>query len=271
MTDTTPPTIPACGTSVTIVAGSGGQAAVPNLTGGVTDYSTPVTVTQSPAAGTLVGVPGTSVALKATDAAGNVAQCTASVIVQVQTRPPTITVKVNPELLWPPNHKLVTITATVTASDPSGRAPVIRLVSITSSEPDNGLGDGDTANDIQGAAFGTDDRVFQLRAERKEHGPGRIYYITYSATGPSGIVATASAQVIVPDNMGHGGEVDDDCHGQGGHGHHDGDGCFDGHHGHFDGDNCQGRDGYHHHGDGHHDDNDRHRDRDNHHGHTTMG
>jgi hypothetical protein len=98
----------------------------------------------------------------------------------------------------------------------------------------------------------TDDRVFKLRAERSGRGPGRIYTIKYSATGPTGLKSTATALVVVPHDMGDDGEDHngDDCHGEAGHGHHDGDGCDEGHHGHFDGDNCQGRDGYHHTGDG---------------------
>ena len=64
--------------------------------------------------------------------------------------------------------------------------PVVRLVSITSNEPDNGLGDGDKPNDIQGATFGSDDRKFELRSERSGTGLGRVYTITYSATDASG-------------------------------------------------------------------------------------
>jgi len=52
-------------------------------------------------------------------------------------------------------------------------------------EPANGIGDGDTPSDIAGAAFGTDDRSFQLRAERQGGGAGRVCTITYSATDAS--------------------------------------------------------------------------------------
>jgi hypothetical protein len=43
--------------------------------------------------------------------------------------------------------------------------PTVTLVSITSNESDNGLGNGDTPNDIQNAAFETDDRTFALLHE----------------------------------------------------------------------------------------------------------
>ena len=76
--------------------------------------------------------------------------------------------------------------------------PAIRLVSITSNEPDNGLGDGDQPQDIQGAAFGTDDREFQLRSERSGPGNGRVYTITYSATDASGNQTLRQTTVTVP-------------------------------------------------------------------------
>ena len=74
----------------------------------------------------------------------------------------------------------------------------MRLVSITSNEPDNGKGDGNTVNDIQGAAFGTDDREFKLRSERSGRGSGRVYTITYEAEDQSGNTTTAEVTVTVP-------------------------------------------------------------------------
>src|SRR5262249_38845747 len=72
------------------------------------------------------------------------------------------TVTLSDNILWPPNHKMATITAQIVAEPGS----TVTLLSVTSSEPDSGLGDGDTANDIQGVSLGTDDRSFQVRRER---------------------------------------------------------------------------------------------------------
>lgn len=116
----------------------------------------------------------------------------------VDTTPPELTLSVSPTVLTPPNHKLVLITATLATSDVCDATPTIRLVSITSNEPDNGLGDGNQPNDIQGVAFGTDDRSFQLRRERAGTGGGRIYTITYSATDDSGNSTLRQATVTVP-------------------------------------------------------------------------
>ena len=76
--------------------------------------------------------------------------------------------------------------------------PAVELVSVTSSEPDDGPGDGHTTGDIRGAHIGTDDRSFQLRAERSGSGPGRAYTVIYRATDASGNAAIASAIVFVP-------------------------------------------------------------------------
>jgi hypothetical protein len=52
----------------------------------------------------------------------------------------------------------VRITAGITVSDVCDPNPKVRLVSIKRNEPDNGQRDGDTSDDIQDTAFGTDDR-----------------------------------------------------------------------------------------------------------------
>jgi hypothetical protein len=90
------------------------------------------------------------------------------------------------------------IVATVIVSDICDPDPQVILVSITSNEPDEGLGDGDHPDDIQEADFGTEDYEFQLRSERSGLGDGRIYTVTYSATDGSGNEAVATADVYVP-------------------------------------------------------------------------
>jgi hypothetical protein len=142
----------------------------------------------------------TTVTFTATDGSGNTQSCPAVVIV-VDTTPPEISVELSRDVLWPANHKMSDITATVEASDVCDPDPVIALVSITSSEPDDGLGDGDMPDDIQGADFGTEDYEFQLRSERSGLGYGRMYTVEYSATDGSGNVATATAEVFVPHNQ----------------------------------------------------------------------
>ena len=116
------------------------------------------------------------------------------------TKPPTITVQLTPAELWPPNHKMADVTATVVAQDLCDPHPSIVLTSIVSDEPDDALGNGDgnTTDDIQQAAIGTSDFNFRLRAERAGSGDGRVYTVTYTATDACGLSTAAAANVLVP-------------------------------------------------------------------------
>ena len=114
----------------------------------------------------------------------------------------TLSVTLTPNVLWPPNHEMVPITADAQLTGECENT-VVTLVSIFGNESDNGLGDGDMPNDIQGAIFGTDDRSFLLRAERSATGTGRIYTVLYQVTdNSSGLTTTESAEVRVPRSQG---------------------------------------------------------------------
>jgi hypothetical protein len=113
------------------------------------------------------------------------------------TKPPVVTVTLDPSTLWPPNHILAPITATVTVTDVCDPNPAVTLLSITSNEPDNGLGDGDTPGDIQDADVGTDDRSFLLRSERSGIAAGRVYTVCYQAKDEAGNVGIGCATVTV--------------------------------------------------------------------------
>jgi len=132
--------------------------------------------------------------LNVTDDSGNTGSDTVVVTV-VDTTPPEITISVIPADLWPPNHKYVSVTTTVTVYDVCDPSPTITFVSITSNEPDNarGIGDGNTVDDI----VIVDDFTFELRAERAGSGSGRSYTITYQATDASGNSVQASVTVTV--------------------------------------------------------------------------
>ena len=139
--------------------------------------------------------------LTVTDAGGLSSTATTQVTVR-DTAAPALHVVFSPSALWPPNHRLMQINATVSASDSCDANPAVALVSITSSEPDDGLGDGDQPNDIQAVGggpipFGTDVQSFLLRAERSGMGTGRVYTVTYMARDASGNQSSASAQVSV--------------------------------------------------------------------------
>lgn len=123
-----------------------------------------------------------------------------TVVNVVDTTAPSLSVTLTPTVLWPADHRLVRIDASVIASDSCGAgSPTIVLASVTNSQADNGLGDGDTDHDIQGATIDTFDRSFYLRAERAGNNTaGRTYTVTYTATDASGNQTQATATVFVP-------------------------------------------------------------------------
>ncbi|HEV8198641.1 MAG TPA: hypothetical protein VGS03_01315 [Candidatus Polarisedimenticolia bacterium] len=143
------------------------------------------------------------IGLQVTDSAGlgDVAEQTVTV---QDTTPPTLTLTLSPTILSPPNHQLVRVQAVWQAVDVCDPDATVKLVSATSSEPDDapGAGDGTTTGDIEDAAIGTPDVSVLLRAERAAAGTGRVYTLEYTATDASGNPASSSVQVTVPHDQG---------------------------------------------------------------------
>jgi hypothetical protein len=123
------------------------------------------------------------------------------VIVRIEdTRAPAVTMSISPTTLWPPNHTMHVVSRGISASDVCDPSPTV-LVTVTSDEPENGLGDGDTAPDwsVQQTALAVFD--VSVRAERSGLGNGRLYTIGAVATDGSGNSATAGGTVRVPHNQ----------------------------------------------------------------------
>lgn len=97
-------------------------------------------------------------------------------------------------MLWPPDHRMVAITVNAVATDDVSSTVTTRVVSVTSNEPDNGLGDGDTPGDIER----TGAMSLNLRAERGGKGSGRVYTIVVEAADEAGNKTTAQVHVLVP-------------------------------------------------------------------------
>ncbi len=136
------------------------------------------------------------VTLYATDQAGNTGNANATVTV-IDTRPPEMNLTATPKTLWPPNHKYVEVKINASVFDICDPNPTVTLVSATSNEPDNGLGDGNTVNDI----IVVNNFTLMLRAERSGTGDGRIYSLTYKATDASGNFVTKTVKIEVPHNQ----------------------------------------------------------------------
>ena len=125
--------------------------------------------------------------------------CQAVVVLDDQ-RAPIIEVRDEPIALWPPNHKYHTITPEMvfeSAEDACGNAidlSNVKVVSVSSDEPEDHNGDGRTMDDI---VIDCPNGVM-LRAERMGGSQGRVYTINYRITGGNGVDTDAEFKVVVP-------------------------------------------------------------------------
>lgn len=157
------------------------------------DGNVPVALT--PASGSVFPFGVTTVNATASDAAGNTASGSFHVTVQDSLAPVVASATPSVAELWPANHAMVPVSISVDATDAVG-VTSRQIVSVTSNEPDNGTGDGDTAGDIEI----TGPLSANLRAERAGTGTGRIYTFVVEVRDAAGNVTTATAHVSVPRN-----------------------------------------------------------------------
>ncbi len=115
------------------------------------------------------------------------------------TTPPTITaIFASPDVLWQPNHKMIEVVVIVDCTDICDPDPVCYIVDVTSNEPVNGPGDGNTEPDWEI----TGDLTVDLRAERDGRGTGRVYTIHIECKDVSDNITTGTVEVTVPHDRG---------------------------------------------------------------------
>lgn len=149
------------------------------------------TVVCTPPSGSTFPIGTTSVNCTATNPAGSDTE-----VFQVRVRdtiaPIIVNVTANPNALWPPDRKMVPVTISALAIDAGDASPTIMITGVTSSQPVNDVGDGNTSPDWEI----TGPMTVNLRAERSGS-QDRIYTITIQATDDSGNSSTATLEVLV--------------------------------------------------------------------------
>ncbi len=106
--------------------------------------------------------------------------------------------------LWPPNHKLHTISGEDCVRDACDGDLHVTFLSASSDEPVNDKGDGNTEPDI----ILDCDRV-QLRSERQGGGNGRVYTLAWKAVDDAGNETEGECVVAVPHDQSGREAVDD--------------------------------------------------------------
>lgn len=188
------------GDALMVIWAINGQAAETNIlaAGGTTNAIT-LSLTNLFAIGT------NDVSVGVTDDGTNVVMCSSTVVVQDTTPPQIRSIVASPNVLWPPNHKMRPVAVVVRADDACG--PVRwHITEITSNEPEDGLGDGNTSPD----SLITGPHKALLRAERSGKGSGRVYTLQIEVSDQALNTTNGRVRVTVPHDRGHGSRWNDD-------------------------------------------------------------
>lgn len=109
---------------------------------------------------------------------------------------PTLTLSPQNACVWPPDHKRLRFRlgtdVIATATDVCDLAPTVRIVNVTSNQPDNSPGDGNTVNDTSFSS-----NAFCIRRERTLPLGERIYSVTIEARDASGNLTTTVLPIRV--------------------------------------------------------------------------
>lgn len=147
------------------------------------------TVTCSPASGSFFPIGTKIVTCSSATGAG----CSFNVTVN-DIEPPQVTCSVTQSSLWPPNHDLVNVGLTATATDNCDGALPVTVKVFGDEDDETPTGDGNFSPDAKDLATGT----LRLRRERKGDADGRVYLIVSSATDAVGNVGSTCCTVVVP-------------------------------------------------------------------------
>jgi hypothetical protein len=167
--------------------------------------------TEGPESGSFFQVGTTNITYSVTDASGNVNNCSFTVTVY-DVEPPVITINDKKQSEWPPNHKPFELNIddyiiSVTDNCPGVSEEDIIIDEVSSDEPGNGNGDGNTSDDI---VVANDCRIVHLLAERQGGGNGRVYTVYLAVADAHGNIGSAEIKAEVAHDQGMKKSVVDD-------------------------------------------------------------
>ena len=122
------------------------------------------------------------------------ATCNTSVSVRDATPPWIVSAVATPDMLWPPNHRMIAVRVVASAADNCDPSPVIRIKQVTSNEPEN-----HSEHDWKI----TGPLSVDLRAERFGNGGERVYTILLECADGNGNTSASSVRVTVSHDRGH--------------------------------------------------------------------
>lgn len=120
---------------------------------------------------------------------GGVAEFAFSISAADVSPPRILGVEATPNVLWPPNNRMVSISVSVDTIDDFDPSPIVHIVGVWCNEP-SGRFEPDW--EVTGPLS------LNLRAERFGRNRGRVYTIMVECEDSSGNTAHASVDVIVP-------------------------------------------------------------------------
>ena len=153
-------------------------------------YGDAITLVQTPSGPYDLG--STVVTLTGTDSRDAMSSCQGTVTV-ADTTPPSISdVMASPNILWPPNHKMVNVSINYNVTDNCTAQPACRISTVTSNEP------------IKNSDYAIlDAHHVKLTADRLGSGNGRIYTITVTCLDASNNSSSQAVTVNVPHDQGN--------------------------------------------------------------------
>jgi hypothetical protein len=134
-----------------------------------------------------------TVKITVSDGKADPVSCSTTVTVQ-DTTPPAVSCSVTTPSLWPPNHNLVNVGLSLSATDACDANPAIAVKVYGDEDDEEATGDGNHSPDAKDIGAGS----LRLRSERKGDADGRVYLIVVTATDHSGNVGHHCCTVVVP-------------------------------------------------------------------------